>query len=39
MFHHRFDSEQKLGNITFYKCDVSNWEEVETVAKKVIQEV
>lgn len=26
-------------NITFYKCDVSNWEEVETVAKKVIQEV
>ncbi|KIM68923.1 hypothetical protein SCLCIDRAFT_1209140 [Scleroderma citrinum Foug A] len=26
-------------NITFYKCDVSDWEEVETVAKKVIQEV
>ncbi|KAH7887541.1 retinal short-chain dehydrogenase reductase [Phlebopus sp. FC_14] len=26
-------------NITFYKCDVSNWEEVEAVSKKVIEEV
>ncbi|KAG6336597.1 hypothetical protein ID866_2506 [Astraeus odoratus] len=26
-------------NIIFYKCDVSRWEEVEGVAKKVVQEV
>ncbi|KAL4076192.1 hypothetical protein V8B97DRAFT_49987 [Scleroderma yunnanense] len=26
-------------NIAFYKCDVSDWREVEVVAKKVIQEV
>ncbi|KAI0268187.1 retinal short-chain dehydrogenase/reductase [Gloeopeniophorella convolvens] len=26
-------------NITYYKCDVSKWEEVEAVAKKVIEEV
>jgi len=26
-------------NITYYKCDVSNLEEVEAVAKKVIEEV
>ncbi|KIO12580.1 hypothetical protein M404DRAFT_959019 [Pisolithus tinctorius Marx 270] len=26
-------------NITFYKCDVSKWDEVEAVAKKVIEEV
>jgi len=26
-------------NITFYKCDVSNWEEVEAVSKKVIEEI
>jgi len=26
-------------NITYYKCDVSNWEEVEAVSKKVIEEV
>lgn len=28
-----------LDNITFYKCDVSKWEEVETVAKRVVEEV
>ncbi|KAG6903405.1 hypothetical protein C0995_005428 [Termitomyces sp. Mi166 len=26
-------------NITYYKCDVSKWEEVETVSKRVIQEI
>jgi enoyl-[acyl-carrier-protein] reductase (NADH) len=26
-------------NIAYYKCDVSKWEEVEEVAKKVIEEV
>lgn len=26
-------------NITFYKCDVTKWEEVEAVSKKVIEEV
>lgn len=26
-------------NITFYQCDVSKWDEVEAVAKKVIEEV
>ncbi|RDB19794.1 Short-chain dehydrogenase/reductase family 16C member 6 [Hypsizygus marmoreus] len=26
-------------NITYYKCDVSNWEEVEAVSKKVIEEI
>ncbi|KAG9317366.1 retinal short-chain dehydrogenase/reductase [Chiua virens] len=26
-------------NITYYKCDVSKWEEVEAVSKKVIEEV
>lgn len=26
-------------NITYYKCDVSKWEEVDAVSKKVIQEV
>jgi NAD(P)-dependent dehydrogenase (short-subunit alcohol dehydrogenase family) len=26
-------------NITYYKCDVSNLEEVEAVAKRVIEEV
>ena len=26
-------------NIVYYKCDVSKWEEVEEVAKKVIEEV
>jgi len=26
-------------NISFYKCDVSKWEEVEAVAKRVIEEV
>lgn len=28
-----------LDNITYYKCDISKWEEVEAVAKKVIDEV
>ncbi|KAG5648850.1 hypothetical protein DXG03_000199 [Asterophora parasitica] len=26
-------------NITYYKCDVSNWEEVEAVSKKVVEEI
>ncbi|KAG8218547.1 hypothetical protein J3R82DRAFT_4188 [Butyriboletus roseoflavus] len=26
-------------NITYYKCDVSQWEEVEAISKKVIEEV
>ncbi|KAJ3507219.1 hypothetical protein NLJ89_g6427 [Agrocybe chaxingu] len=26
-------------NITYYKCDVSKWEEVEAVSKRVIEEV
>ncbi|KAH8830328.1 hypothetical protein DL96DRAFT_1592456 [Flagelloscypha sp. PMI_526] len=26
-------------NITFYKCDVSKWEEVEAVAKKIKEEI
>ncbi|KAF7981672.1 hypothetical protein HWV62_32216 [Athelia sp. TMB] len=26
-------------NITYYKCDVSKWEEVETVSKKIIEEI
>lgn len=26
-------------NITFYKCDVSKWEEVEAISKRVIEEV
>jgi hypothetical protein len=26
-------------NITYYKCDVSKWEEVEAVSKKVAEEV
>ena len=26
-------------NITYYKCDVSKWEEVEAVSKKIVEEV
>ncbi|KAF8307962.1 retinal short-chain dehydrogenase/reductase [Clavulina sp. PMI_390] len=26
-------------NINFYKCDVSNWEEVEAVAKQIVDEI
>lgn len=26
-------------NIAYYKCDVSKWEEVEAVSKKVIEEI
>ncbi|THH12393.1 hypothetical protein EW145_g67 [Phellinidium pouzarii] len=26
-------------NITYYKCDVSNWEEVEAVSKKIVEEI
>lgn len=26
-------------NIEYYKCDVSNWEEVQIVAKKIQEEV
>lgn len=28
-----------LDNITYYKCDVSKWEEVEAVSKKIVEEV
>ncbi len=28
-----------LANITYYQCDATKWEEVEAVAKKVIEEV
>jgi hypothetical protein len=28
-----------VDNIAYYKCDVTKWEEVEAVAKKVIEEV
>lgn len=26
-------------NVTYYKCDVSKWEEVEAVSKKIVEEV
>jgi len=26
-------------NITYYKCDVSKWEEVEAISKKVVEEI
>ncbi|KLO16361.1 retinal short-chain dehydrogenase/reductase [Schizopora paradoxa] len=26
-------------NITYYKCDVSKWEEVEAVSKKIVEEI
>lgn len=32
-------SSSALDNITYYKCDVSNWGEVEAVSKKVTEEV
>jgi NAD(P)-dependent dehydrogenase (short-subunit alcohol dehydrogenase family) len=32
-------ADQFSDNITFYKCDVTKLEEVEAVAKKVIEEV
>jgi hypothetical protein len=28
-----------IDNVTYYKCDVSKWEEVEAVSKKIIEEV
>ena len=28
-----------LDNITYYPCDVSKWEEVEAVHKKIVEEV
>jgi hypothetical protein len=28
-----------LDNITFYRCDVSRWDEVEKVAKQIVDEV
>lgn len=28
-----------LDNIVYYQCDVSKWEEVEAVSKKIIDEV
>lgn len=30
---------EKLDNITYYKCDVSQWSEVEAVAKRIKEEV
>lgn len=30
---------QFADNIAYYKCDVSKWEEVEAVSKKVIEEI
>jgi hypothetical protein len=32
-------ADQFSDNITYYKCDVTKLEEVESVAKKVIEEV
>lgn len=32
-------AESFTGNIHYYKCDVSNWEEVQTVSKEIIEEV
>jgi hypothetical protein len=32
-------ADQFSDNITYYKCDVTKLEEVEAVAKKVIEEV
>jgi len=26
-------------NVVYYKCDVSNWEEVEAVSKKIVEEI
>jgi hypothetical protein len=26
-------------NITYYKCDITKWEEVEAVAKEIAEEV
>jgi hypothetical protein len=28
-----------VDNVAYYKCDVSKWEEVEAVSKKVVEEV
>jgi len=28
-----------LDNIAYYECDVSKWEDVEAVSKKIIEEV
>jgi hypothetical protein len=28
-----------LDNITYYKCDVSQWDEVEAVSKQIVEEV
>ncbi len=27
------------GNISYYKCDVSKWEEVKAVSEKIVEEV
>ncbi len=31
--------ERTADNVTYYKCDVSKWEEVEAVSKQIIEEV
>lgn len=36
---HAVITECSIDNITYYKCDVSKWEEVEAVSKKIIEEV
>jgi len=28
-----------LGNISYYKCDVSKWEEIKAVSEKIVNEV
>ena len=30
--------DMSIDNITYYKCDVSRWEEVEAVSQKIIEE-
>ena len=34
----QFDTKHS-DNIAYYKCDVSKWEEVEAVSKKIVEEV
>jgi NAD(P)-dependent dehydrogenase (short-subunit alcohol dehydrogenase family) len=33
------DEQTSTDNIAYYECDVSDWEQVKTVAKVVIEEV
>lgn len=36
---HQSSSRSGIDNITYYECDVSKWEQVEAVSKKVVEEV